>query len=179
MVDMENLFCSVSLDIIGLSVFNYPFGSVTKESPVIQAVYNTLREAEHRSTFYFPYWNIPFASQVVPRQRAFQADLRIINEKLNELIALAQARDRGNARACVDSGRGQRRRLVLLRSLAGTDVRRFLLRLRRSLHSISFPLCTPRQNTKTLTDLTELENRNYDKVKARNPPRPAQLHHRK
>lgn len=109
---MENLFCSVSLDIIGLSVFNYPFGSVTKESPVIQAVYNTLREAEHRSTFYFPYWNIPFASVLVPRQRAFQADLKIINEKLNELIALAQ-------------------------------------------------------NTKTLTDLEELENRNYAKVKAR------------
>ena len=31
-VDMEERFCSVSLDIIGLAVFNYDFGSVTKES---------------------------------------------------------------------------------------------------------------------------------------------------
>ena len=34
--DMETLFCSVSLDIIGKAVFNYPFDSVTKESPVIK-----------------------------------------------------------------------------------------------------------------------------------------------
>ena len=76
-IDMEAAFCSLSLDIIGLSVFNYPFGSVTNESPVIKAVYNTLREAEHRSTFYFPYWNLPFASQLVPRQIQFQADLKV------------------------------------------------------------------------------------------------------
>ena len=31
-LDMETLFCSVSLDIIGKAVFNYEFGSV--ESPV-------------------------------------------------------------------------------------------------------------------------------------------------
>lgn len=36
-VDMETLFCSVSLDIIGKAVFNYPFDSVTQESPVIKA----------------------------------------------------------------------------------------------------------------------------------------------
>ena len=71
-VEMEAEFCSVALDIIGKSVFNYDFGSVANESPVIKAVYNTLREAEHRSTFYFPYWNIPGASMVVPRQRRFQ-----------------------------------------------------------------------------------------------------------
>ena len=35
-VDMETLFCSVSLDIIGKAVFNYPFDSVTKESPIIK-----------------------------------------------------------------------------------------------------------------------------------------------
>ena len=28
----------------GRAVFNYDFGSVTKESPVIQAVYSTLKE---------------------------------------------------------------------------------------------------------------------------------------
>lgn len=90
-VDMEALFCSLSLDIIGLSVFNYPFGSVTTESPLIRAVYNVLREAEHRSTFYFPYWNIPGADLVVPRQVAFRRDMAVINDTLAMLIASAQA----------------------------------------------------------------------------------------
>jgi hypothetical protein len=35
-LEMEERFCSVSLDIIGKAVFNYPFDSVTKESPVIK-----------------------------------------------------------------------------------------------------------------------------------------------
>ena len=46
-IDIEERFCSVSLDIIGLAVFNYDFGSVTKESPIIKAVYNCLQEAGH------------------------------------------------------------------------------------------------------------------------------------
>lgn len=43
-LNMETEFCSVSLDIIGKAVFNYEFGSVTTESPVIKAVYSTLKE---------------------------------------------------------------------------------------------------------------------------------------
>ena len=43
-LNMETEFCSVALDIIGKAVFNYDFGSVTKESPVIQAVYSALKE---------------------------------------------------------------------------------------------------------------------------------------
>jgi hypothetical protein len=35
-IEMESHFCSVSLDIIGKSIFNYDFGSVTNESPVIK-----------------------------------------------------------------------------------------------------------------------------------------------
>ena len=35
-IEMEEKFCSVALDIIGLSVFNYEFGSVSNESPVIK-----------------------------------------------------------------------------------------------------------------------------------------------
>lgn len=35
-VDLEAEFLSLGLDIIGLGVFNYDFGSVTKESPVIK-----------------------------------------------------------------------------------------------------------------------------------------------
>lgn len=43
-LNMETEFCNVALDIIGKSVFNYDFGSVTTESPVIQAVYCALKE---------------------------------------------------------------------------------------------------------------------------------------
>jgi hypothetical protein len=43
-VDMETEFFSVALYIIGRAVFNYDFGSVTSESPVIKAVYSTLKE---------------------------------------------------------------------------------------------------------------------------------------
>lgn len=39
--------------------------------PLLQAVYGVLKEAEHRSTFYIPYWNIPIAKYVVPRQIQF------------------------------------------------------------------------------------------------------------
>ncbi|KAI5061137.1 hypothetical protein GOP47_0023642 [Adiantum capillus-veneris] len=85
-VDMEQEYSSLALDIIGLSVFNYDFECIAKMSPVIQAVYGTLYEAEHRSTFYIPYWKLPFASLVVPRQRKFQEDLKVINDCLDGLI---------------------------------------------------------------------------------------------
>ncbi|XP_073286283.1 cytochrome P450 97B2, chloroplastic [Primulina huaijiensis] len=89
-LDLESEFSSLALDIIGLGVFNYDFGSVTKESPVIKAVYGTLFEAEHRSTFYFPYWKIPLAKLLVPRQRKFQNDLKYINDCLDDLIKNAK-----------------------------------------------------------------------------------------
>ncbi len=88
-LNMETEFCSVSLDIIGKAVFNYEFGSVTNESPVIQSVYSALKEAEHRSITPLPYWNIPFANQLVPRLRKFNSDLKILDGVLNELIAKA------------------------------------------------------------------------------------------
>ena len=47
-LNMETEFCSVALDIIGKAVFNYDFGSVTTESPVIIAVYSTLKEVTNR-----------------------------------------------------------------------------------------------------------------------------------
>lgn len=55
-----------------------------------QAVYGVLKEAEHRSTFYIPYWNLPFAKNLVPRQRQFYSDLKVINECLDDLIAQAK-----------------------------------------------------------------------------------------
>ncbi|KAL3906270.1 MAG: hypothetical protein SGILL_009339, partial [Bacillariaceae sp.] len=85
-VEMEEKFCSVALDIIGLSVFNYNFGSVTKESPVVKAVYSALVEAEHRSMTPAPYWDLPLANELVPRLRKFNSDLKLLNDVLNELI---------------------------------------------------------------------------------------------
>ncbi|KAK4549022.1 hypothetical protein RGQ29_032761 [Quercus rubra] len=89
-LDLEAEFSSLALDIIGLGVFNYDFGSVTKESPVIKAVYGTLFEAEHRSTFYIPYWKVPLARWIVPRQRKFRTNLKVINDCLDGLIRNAK-----------------------------------------------------------------------------------------
>ena len=88
-LNMETEFCSVALDIIGKAVFNYEFGSVTKESPVIQSVYSALKEAEHRSITPLPYWNLPFANQVVPRLRKFNKDLDLLDSVLEDLISEA------------------------------------------------------------------------------------------
>ncbi|GMH58376.1 hypothetical protein TrRE_jg12031, partial [Triparma retinervis] len=84
--EMEERFCSVSLDIIGKAVFNYDFGSVTKESPVVKAVYRTLRESEHRSTSFIPYWNLPFAATFMEGQREFRRDMGMLDDILTELI---------------------------------------------------------------------------------------------
>ncbi|XP_066329611.1 cytochrome P450 97B2, chloroplastic-like isoform X2 [Miscanthus floridulus] len=89
-VDLEAEFSNLALDIIGLGVFNFDFDSVTKESPVIKAVYGTLFEAEHRSTFYIPYWNLPLTKWIVPRQRKFHSDLKVINNCLDNLIKNAR-----------------------------------------------------------------------------------------
>jgi len=89
-VEMEEKFCSVALDIIGKSVFNYDFDSVTNESPVIKAVYCALLEAEHRSMTPAPYWDLPFANQLVPRLRKFNSDLKLLDNVLNDLIQRAK-----------------------------------------------------------------------------------------
>ncbi|EKX39181.1 cytochrome P450 [Guillardia theta CCMP2712] len=91
-IDMEENWNSCSLDIIGKAVFNYDFGSVEKLSPVVEAALCALREAEHRSTFYFPYWKIPGLGAewpipaLVPRQRKFQQDMALLNGVLDKLI---------------------------------------------------------------------------------------------
>ncbi|KAL5181998.1 Cytochrome P450 97B2, chloroplastic [Glycine soja] len=70
-LDLEAEFSSLALDIIGI-------------------VYGTLFEAEHRSTFYIPYWKIPLARWIIPRQRKFQDDLKVINTCLDGLIRNAK-----------------------------------------------------------------------------------------
>lgn len=89
-VDMETEYNSLALDIIGLTVFNYDFDSVTAESPVIKAVLRILKETEHRSTTFVPYWKIPGAKFTVPRLRAFYSDMNLVNETLNDLIRAAK-----------------------------------------------------------------------------------------
>jgi len=85
-VDMEEKFCSVTLDIIGKAVFNYDFGSVSKESPIVKAVYRTLREAEHRTTSFIPYWNLPYANQWIEGQVIFARDMELLDTTLSNLI---------------------------------------------------------------------------------------------
>ena len=89
-VDMEERFCSVSLDIIGRAVFDYDFGSAKAESPLVRAVYRCLIEAERRTTAFIPFWLIPGA-QFLPSQVAFKNDLELLNAKLDELVANAFA----------------------------------------------------------------------------------------
>jgi len=85
-VDMEERFCSVTLDIIGKSVFNFDFGSTTKESPVVKAVYRVLREAEHRSSSFIPYWNLPYADKWMGGQVEFRRDMTMLDDILADLI---------------------------------------------------------------------------------------------
>eukprot|EP01042_Synura_sphagnicola_P011303 gene11303-14449_t len=75
-LNMETEFCSVSLDIIGKAVFNYDFKSVTKESPVVKAVYRALQEAEYRSTSFIPYWDLPFANRYLENLKEFEANMK-------------------------------------------------------------------------------------------------------
>ncbi|GFR50051.1 hypothetical protein Agub_g12102, partial [Astrephomene gubernaculifera] len=86
-IDMENYFSRLALDIIGKAVFNYDFDSLTHDDPVIQAVYTLLREAEHRSLTPLPYWDLPGAALLVPRQRACRQALGVVNDTLDQLVA--------------------------------------------------------------------------------------------
>lgn len=89
-VEMETEYSSLALDIIGKAIFNYDFKSTQTESPVIKAVYRTLREAEYRSTFLLPYWKFEPLNWIVPRQRQFRRDMKLINDTLRKLINEAQ-----------------------------------------------------------------------------------------
>ncbi|RWV79896.1 hypothetical protein GW17_00058904 [Ensete ventricosum] len=64
-VNMEENFSQLTLDVIGMSLFNYNFDSLTSDSPVIDAVYTALKEAEARSTDILPYWKAGFTYRAV------------------------------------------------------------------------------------------------------------------
>mmetsp|Transcript_65446 Transcript_65446/g.151898 ORF Transcript_65446/g.151898 Transcript_65446/m.151898 type:complete len:1103 (+) Transcript_65446:2-3310(+) len=94
-VNMEEKFTSVSLDIIGKAVFNYEFSSVTRESPVVRAVYSVLREAERRAQSVVPYWNLPGASTVFRDQKSHEENVTLLNAVLDELIRNCRAPEDG------------------------------------------------------------------------------------
>lgn len=71
-VNMEDKFSQLTLDVIGLSVFNYNFDSLNTDSPIIEAVYTALKEAEARSTDLLPYWKASsFSSSVQDMEYGF------------------------------------------------------------------------------------------------------------
>nr|AWN09468.1 cytochrome P450 [Phaeodactylum tricornutum]QDL56927.1 P450 carotenoid hydroxylase CYP97B1 [Phaeodactylum tricornutum] len=87
-VDMEERYCSVTLDIIGKAVFNYDFGSVTDESPIIKVVYRVMREAEHLSSSFIPYWNLRYADQWMGGQVEFRKDMTMLDADLiNKVVS--------------------------------------------------------------------------------------------
>ncbi|XP_020682357.1 carotene epsilon-monooxygenase, chloroplastic [Dendrobium catenatum] len=86
-VNIEEKFSQLTLDVIGLSLFNYNFDSLTSDSPVIDAVYTALKEAEARSTDIFPYWKVELLCKIIPRQIKAEKAVTIIRETVEELIA--------------------------------------------------------------------------------------------
>jgi len=88
-VDMEERFGSVALDIIGKAVFNYEFGSTEKESPVVKAAIQSLREVEHRAQTPFQYWKLPLMDVLVERQREFKVNMELLNGALNDCVQQA------------------------------------------------------------------------------------------
>ena len=85
-IDMEERFGSLALDVIGKAVFNYDFGSVNEESPVVKAAIRTLGEVEHRALTPLPYWKVPGANSLIPRLREFNEDMDLLNGVLYKLI---------------------------------------------------------------------------------------------
>ncbi|KNA19575.1 hypothetical protein SOVF_060330 [Spinacia oleracea] len=86
-VNMEAVFSQLTLDVIGLSLFNYNFDSLSTDSPVIDAVYTALKEAENRSTDILPYWKVKALCKVIPRQIKAENAVEVIRDTVEELIA--------------------------------------------------------------------------------------------
>ncbi|XP_023638222.1 carotene epsilon-monooxygenase, chloroplastic [Capsella rubella] len=86
-VNMEEKFSQLTLDVIGLSLFNYNFDSLTTDSPVIEAVYTALKEAELRSTDLLPYWKIDALCKIIPRQVKAEKAVTLIRETVEDLIS--------------------------------------------------------------------------------------------
>lgn len=107
-VNMEAAFSQLTLDIIGKSVFNYDFNSLTSDSPLIQAVYTALKETEQRATDLLPLWKVPALAPLLPRQRKALAAVELIRETTNMLIkqckAMVDEEEMRAASAAADAG---------------------------------------------------------------------------
>ncbi|KAK6140035.1 hypothetical protein DH2020_026251 [Rehmannia glutinosa] len=79
-VNMEEKFSQLTLDVIGLSVFNYNFDSLTTNSPVIEAVYTALKEAELRSTDLLPYWKAAKCREIVETEGERISEEEYVND---------------------------------------------------------------------------------------------------
>ncbi|GLT25770.1 hypothetical protein SLA2020_008790 [Shorea laevis] len=90
-VNMEEKFSQLTLDVIGLALFNYNFDSLTADSLVIDAVYTALKEAELRSTDILPYWKIKPLCKIIPRQIKAEKAVTIIRTTVEELIKQCKA----------------------------------------------------------------------------------------
>ncbi|KAK1290322.1 hypothetical protein QJS10_CPB18g01787 [Acorus calamus] len=89
-VEMESLFSRMTLDVIGKAVFNYDFDSLSNDTGIVEAVYTVLREAEDRSVSPIPFWDIPIWKDISPKQRKVSAALKLINDTLDDLIAICK-----------------------------------------------------------------------------------------
>eukprot|EP00252_Welwitschia_mirabilis_P026666 TRINITY_DN8810_c0_g1_i1.p1 TRINITY_DN8810_c0_g1~~TRINITY_DN8810_c0_g1_i1.p1 ORF type:complete len:569 (-),score=100.49 TRINITY_DN8810_c0_g1_i1:171-1877(-) len=90
-INMEQKFSQLTLDVIGLSLFNYDFDSLTSDSELINAVYTALKETESRTTDLFPYWKVDLLCKVVPRQIKARRAVTIIRKYVDELIEKCKA----------------------------------------------------------------------------------------
>ncbi|RDX81107.1 Protein LUTEIN DEFICIENT 5, chloroplastic [Mucuna pruriens] len=88
--EMESLFSRLTLDIIGKAVFNYDFDCLSNDTGIVEAVYTVLREAEDRSVAPIPVWEIPIWKDISPRLRKVNAALKLINDTLDDLIAICK-----------------------------------------------------------------------------------------
>ncbi|KAL5705510.1 hypothetical protein ACHQM5_023807 [Ranunculus cassubicifolius] len=79
-VEMESLFSRLTLDIIGKALFNYDFDSLTNDTGIV----------EDRSVSPIPVWDIPVWKDLSPRQRKVTSSLKLINDMLNDLIAICK-----------------------------------------------------------------------------------------
>ncbi|XP_021803311.1 carotene epsilon-monooxygenase, chloroplastic, partial [Prunus avium] len=91
-VNMEDRFSQLTLDVIGLSLFNYNFDSLNAYSPVIEAVYTALKEAELRSTVSISdvvFWLLQVSAfrKIIPRQIKAEKAVSVIRSSVEELIA--------------------------------------------------------------------------------------------
>jgi hypothetical protein len=72
-------------DEIDLSSFNCKFDSCATDSPVIDAVYTALKEAELRSTDLWPYWKVDCLCKIIPRQLLAEKAMMLIRNTVDKL----------------------------------------------------------------------------------------------